>query len=584
MSWQRGEADSAGEILLAEEVKGFLEELSALSGFSLSLFDGGGRFLYGFSGNGRTARAGQAMGQARPAARSRKVVLPAHVPAGACSKDGSLVTQEVRLQEERVAEVRGVLHRSADPSALRRCLRIAAEWIAGRIRAQSDLDSLSGEILNKYEELALLYALGDKMGSLFDTGEICRIVLNKALSVIGARKASLLLLDPAARRLRLAAWAGSIALGGSGAPAEVLIDADKGVWGHVVKTGRALVVEDVADLPEALSPEDEPEGTELFLPVPLILSPLKVKENVLGILSLADRPGRNAYQAGELKLLSAVSAQAALAIHNSLLVRELQENERIRKEMEIAGEIQENLLPRRSPRLDGVDLAGRCVSAKRLGGDAYDFFEMPDGKLGVVVADVSGHSVGSAILMSFVRGVLRTEALRTRSPAKLLEAVNRLLYEDLCASEQFLTMSYFTYDARKSLLTYSCAGHPPAVLLKGERRAGPVLIQAEGMAIGLVPAADFEERQIRFHPGDVLALYTDGVLDARDTRGEPFGLDRFVSALGKARGRWSAEILESVFDSVRMHLAGPDPWARQQDDATVVIFQASGRKGRKRIS
>jgi|GEM_PF-591646 len=582
MSWQRGEPDSAGEILLADEVKGFLEELSALSGFSLSLFDGSGRFLYGFSANGRAGRAGPARGPARPAAWSRRVLLPAPAPPGPCFRGGSSVIQEVRLQEERVAEVRGVLQGSADPSALRRCLRIAAEWIAGRIRAQSDLDSLSGEILNKYEELALLYELGDEMGSIFDTGEICRIVLNKALSVIGARKASLLLLDAADRRLRLAAWAGSIALGG--APPEVLIDAGKGVWGHVVKTGRALVVEDLADLPEALSPQEEPEGAELFLPVPLILSPLKVKEKVLGILSLADRPGRSAYQAGELKLLSAISAQAALAIHNSLLVRELQENERIRKEMEIAGEIQENLLPRRSPRLEGVDLAGRCVSAKRLGGDAYDFFEMPDGKLGVVVADVSGHSVGSAILMSFVRGVLRTEALRTRSPARLLEAVNKLLYEDLCASEQFLTMSYFTYDGRDGVLTYSCAGHPPAVLLRAERRAEPELIEAEGMAIGLVPAADFEEKQIPLHPGDVLALYTDGVLDARGAQGEPFGLDRFVSALRSGRGRGSAEILERVFDSVRNHLAGPDPWACQQDDATVVIFQASGRRRRKRIS
>lgn len=582
MSRQPGEADSAGEILLTDEVKGFLEELAALSGFSLCLFDGGGRFLYGFSGNGSAGKAGPAIGPARPAARSRRLVLPASAPPGVCFRGGSTVIQEVRLQEERVAEVRGVLRRSADPTALRRCLRIAAEWIAARIRAQSDLDSLSGEILNKYEELSLLYELGDEMGSLFDTGEISRIVLNKALSVIGARKASLLLLDPGTRRLRLAAWAGSIALGG--APAEVLIDAEKGVWGHVVKTGRALVVEDLADLPEALSPEEEPEGAELFLPVPLILSPLKVKENVLGILSLADKPGRSAYQAGELKLLSAISAQAALAIHNSFLVGELQENERIRKEMEIAGEIQKNLLPRSSPRLEGVDLAGRCASAKRLGGDAYDFFEMPDGKLGVVVADVSGHSVGSAILMSFVRGVLRTETLRTPSPAGLLDAVNKLLYEDLCASEQFLTMSYFTYDPREGLLSYSCAGHPPAVLLKAERRSEPVLIEAEGTAIGLVPAADFEEKQIRFHPGDVLALYTDGVLDARNARGEPFGLDRFVSALRKARGRGSVEIVERVFDSVRMHLAGPDPWARQQDDATVVIFQASGRRRRKSIS
>lgn len=569
MSWRKGDLDSAGEILLAEEVRGFLEELSALSGFSLSLFDGRGRFLYAFSGNGSAGRGRFARTQA---VRGRKPGLHAlQSPFHSCPGDGPTVIQEVRLQEERVAEIRGDLQDSADPSVLRRCLRIAAEWISGRIRAQCDLDSLSGELLDKYEELALLYELGGELGSVFDTGEICRIVLNKALSVIGARKASLLLLDPDGRTLRVAACAGSIALGP--ASAEVLVDAGKGVWGHVVKTGKPFLVEDLADLPEALSPEDEPEGAELFLPVPLLLSPLKVKEKILGILSLADKPGGSAYQAGELKLLTAISAQAALAIHNSLLVRELQENERIRKEMEIAGEIQENLLPRRSPRLPGVDLAGRCVSAKRLGGDAYDFFEMPDGKLGVVVADVSGHSVGSAILMSFVRGVLRTAALRTGSPARLLEAVNELLYEDLCASEQFLTMSYFTYDAKDGLLTYSCAGHPPAVFLRAGRRSEPALIQADGMAIGLVPKVEFEEKQILFHPGDVLALYTDGVLDARDAHGEPFRLDRFVSALRKALGRGSAEILETAFDAMRSHVAGPDPRAGQQDDATVVIFQ-----------
>lgn len=577
MSWGKGELDSAGEILHGEEVRGFLEELSALSGFALSLFDGRGRLLCAFSGNGSAVWQGSVPTSEARARRRRKMVLPAPGPPFRPIPGGvSLVAQEVRLQEERVAEIRGALQGRADPAALRRCLRIAAEWIAGRIRAQCDLDSLSGEILNKYEELALLYQLGEEMESVFDTQEICRIVLNKALSVIGARKASLLLLDAGGRTLRVAACAGSISAGP--ASAGVVVDATQGVWGHVVNTGKPLVVEDLADLPEALSPEDEPEGAELFLPVPLLLSPLKVKEKVLGILSLADKPGSSSYQASEWKLLAAISAQAAMAIHNSLLVRELQENERIRKEMEIAGEIQENLLPRGSPRLEGVDIASRCVSARRLGGDAYDFFEMPDGKLGVVVADVSGHTVGSAILMSFVRGVLRIEALRTRSPARLLESVNRLLYEDLCAAEQFLTMSYFAYDGKEGLLTYSCAGHPPAVLLKAEGRSEPELIAAEGMAMGLLPQVEFEEKRIRLQSGDILALYTDGVLEARDPHGEPFGLDRLVWRLRDARGRRSAEILEDIFDAVQMHLAGSDPRARQQDDATVVVFQV------KRIS
>lgn len=553
---------SLEEILGSEEVAGFLETLSALGRMPFVLHGPEGRALAAFYGNGFVC---DAVLQDRN--EGKRGFCPCEEFRREYEEYG--VIQEIRLQDWRLGEIRSCLKNQPDAGRARQSVRLAAKWINDRIHAEYNLNSLSGEILNKYEELNLLYELSEEMASVFNTREICEIVLRKALNVIGAEKASVLLWDPSRERLRVMA---SVGLPDE-ADHELETEREQGVCGYVFRTGKPLLVEDMADLPE-----DMPQGrgeyrTDSFLSVPLLISPLKVKEKVIGLINLADKPAQKAYHAGDLKLLSAISSEAALSIYNSILIRDLKENERIQKEMEIAATVQRNLLPREAPNLVGLEIAGRCVPAKKVGGDYYDFFPDAGGNVGIVVADVSGHSISSGIMMAITRGLLQSEAIRDKRPAQLLQDVNRILFSDLVSSELFITMAYFLYSPRDRKLSFVNGGHNPPVLL----RAGcdePELLDTEGMAIGFVPDVEFEEKGWTLSAGDLLVAYTDGLVEAENRQGDPFGMERLLDYIRRARNRTASEILSGLLDAAWAHIGGEDPWSAQQDDLTLVVLKA----------
>jgi len=553
---------SLEEILGSEEVSGFLETLSALVKMPFVLHGPEGRALAAFSGNGFVCEA---------VLHSRKDGKAGFCPCEELHRkyEEYGVVQEIRLQDWRLGEVRSCLKNQPDTARARQSIQLAARWINDRINAEYNINSLSGEILNKYEELNLLYELSEEMASVFNTREICEIVLRKALNVIGAEKASILLWDPVRERLRVMASVGLP----EQLEDELETGHEEGVCGYVFRTGKPLLVEDMADLPEDMSQGKGEYRTDSFLSVPLLMSPLKVKEKVIGLINLADKPSERAYHAGDLKLLSAISSEAALSIYSSVLIRDLKENERIQKEMEIAETVQRNLLPREAPDIPGVEFAGHCVPAKRVGGDYFDFFPDSEGTVGILVADVSGHSISSGIMMAITRGLLQSEAIRNKSPSQLLRDVNRILFKDLVSSELFITMVYFLYSPEGRWLSFVNGGHNPPVLL----RAGsdePELLDADGMAIGFLPDVEFEEKGWELAPGDLLVAYTDGLVEAENEQGTPFGMDRLLHYIQGARHGPAAEILEGLLQAAMEHIGGEDPQSAQRDDITLVVLKA----------
>jgi serine phosphatase RsbU (regulator of sigma subunit) len=553
---------SLEETLGSEEVSGFLKTFSALCRMPFVLHGPEGRTLAAFAGNGFVCDAA--------------LLDPDNGREGFCPCEARMreyeeygLVQEIRVQDWRLGEIRSCLKNQPDIGKARQGLKLAAGWINDRINSEYSINSLSGEILNKYEELNLLYELSEEMASVFNTREICEIVLRKALNVIGAEKASILLWDPAKEGLRVMASAGL--------PVEIEDDPEadcgEGVCGYVFRTGKPLLVDDLANLPEDLVPGKGTYRTDSFVSVPLLISPLKVKERVIGVINLADKPGDGTYHAGDLKLVSAISSEAALSIYSSILIRDLKENERIQKEMEIAETVQRNLLPRKAPDIPGVEFAGHCVPAKKVGGDYYDFFPDPGGSVGIVVADVSGHSISSGIMMAITRGLLQSEAIQQKRPSCLLQDVNRILFNDLVSSELFITMAYFTYSPEERRLAYANGGHNPPVLLRAEDD-DPHLLDADGMAIGLLPDVDFEERGWELAPGDLLVAYTDGLVEAESAEGKPFGVERLIDCVRRDRHKSAEEIIRGLLEAAREHIGGEDPQEAQQDDLTVVVLKA----------
>ncbi len=258
-----------------------------------------------------------------------------------------------------------------------------------------------------------------------------------------------------------------------------------------------------------------------------------------------------------------------IGIHTD--VTERRRADESRHELEIAKHIQLSLLPDAPLRLPRAELAGVCVPATHVGGDYFDFFQNGDA-VDVVIADVSGHSVGAALIMTAVRSTLRAETRRTAStpmgPARILGDLSELLFDDLDKAELFITMMYMKFIPDTRLLKYANAGHNYAVLL----RAGSAeceLLNSEGLVLGVWPKVEFEEKSVELSSGDIVLLYTDGVTDARNARGDFFGLDRLCAEFSTYRTLAPEALVKRLLAEVR-DFCGEQP---VDDDLAIVVMQ-----------
>ena len=252
-------------------------------------------------------------------------------------------------------------------------------------------------------------------------------------------------------------------------------------------------------------------------------------------------------------------------------VTERRRAEESRHELEIAKHIQLSLLPAAPLRLPSAELAGVCVPASHVGGDYFDFFHT-SGAVDVVIADVSGHSVGAALIMAEVRSTLRASTRKVAGapvgPAQVLHVLNELLYDDLIGVELFITMFYLEYLSDTRTLKYANAGHNLALLLRlGDATCTP--LDAEGLVLGVRREVEFEEKSIELAAGDRLLLYTDGVTDAQNPAGEYFDVARLCALFSAYRTLPPEALIEQLLAEVRA-FSGNAPLL---DDISMVTLQ-----------
>ncbi len=252
-------------------------------------------------------------------------------------------------------------------------------------------------------------------------------------------------------------------------------------------------------------------------------------------------------------------------------ITQLAEEERLKRDIEIAQEVQRSFLPRRMPEVEGLDLAAMCLPALQVGGDYYDFIEVAPGKLAVVIGDVSGKGIEAAFYMTLAKGFVQTLACAEASPAEVLRRLNTLFCRN-APRGVFISMIYGLIDVEAQRFTFARAGHNPLIVRRSPHRA-PKFVQPGGMAIGLVSGARFdrslEERILPLKAGDALVLYTDGFSEATNAQGEQFGDDRLVHAVEAAGARSARDVLRGVSESVHRHVEGAD----RHDDMTVVVVR-----------
>jgi serine phosphatase RsbU (regulator of sigma subunit) len=242
-----------------------------------------------------------------------------------------------------------------------------------------------------------------------------------------------------------------------------------------------------------------------------------------------------------------------------------QERERIEQELRVARMIQHTLLPKSLPELEGHQMAVYYQPAREVGGDFYDFLDLPDGRLGLIVGDVSGKGVPAAIVMAIARTLLRA-AYRMGSPApgEILEQVNNILYRDIPA-HMFVTCLAALLDSRSGRLHYANAGHDPPYVRHAD---GVGRLRARGMPLGLMPNMSYEQKEITLEPGESVLLYSDGLVEAHDPRREMFGFPRMQSFVGAHPD--AATLIDSLLAELERFTG--EEW-QQEDDITLLTLQ-----------
>jgi sigma-B regulation protein RsbU (phosphoserine phosphatase) len=247
--------------------------------------------------------------------------------------------------------------------------------------------------------------------------------------------------------------------------------------------------------------------------------------------------------------------------------KELLEKERLTKEMDIGQSIQLSLLPKACPSVEGWQFAAFYQAARQVGGDFYDFISLPNGKIGLVIADVAGKGVPAALMMSLSRAVVRTIALNGSGPSRTLTRSNQVLYNDYSQSA-FITACYASIDPKDGRMEFATAGHNGPSWYSS--RSGECLeIHSKGIVLGLFPEVSIDQETIELMPGDVLVFYTDGLIEARNEQKEFYETSRLVDILSSNAHKNAMDILDAIVHSWESFV-GDSP---QEDDLTIVVVK-----------
>jgi serine phosphatase RsbU (regulator of sigma subunit) len=238
----------------------------------------------------------------------------------------------------------------------------------------------------------------------------------------------------------------------------------------------------------------------------------------------------------------------------------------IESELAIARAMQAAILPARFPSVPGCAGAARMVPAATMGGDFYDYLELPDGRLGLVVADVSGKGVPAAFFMAVARTNLREIALHSSAPGECLNRTNQVVLEQN-PMDLFVTILYAVFDPASGSMSYANAGHNPPCLRHADGTV-EMLVGGPGLVLGALPGINYTDHRLQLHPGDCLILYTDGITEAFNEVNEPYGEERLKAEIRAHGGGEVSTLVERILDSVK-RFAGT---AAQSDDITLVAF------------
>ena len=342
----------------------------------------------------------------------------------------------------------------------------------------------------------------------------------------------------------------------------VIKSGDLPLLDEACRLGQPLVVDDVQDSDLVSEAWSGRFGSRTIL-----VTPLLVADEAIGVLLADDVDNTHMFSPRWMRILSGIADQTAVAIENARLQTQEAERARLSRELELAHDIQRNLLPQEAPQIPVYQIVYRWRSAHEVGGDFFDFIQLSANRLGLVIADVSDKGIPAALYMMFARTLLRAVALSGREPAPVLARANEMIVSD-SSSDMFVTAYYSVLDTSRHILTYASAGHNLALYAPADgSRPRPMI--TKGIALGIVTPTTIEQKALSLAPGDMVLFYTDGVTDALNAAGEAFEEERLIELLQAHRSEPAEAVATAIEAAVQAFVAGE----AQYDDFTLIVLR-----------
>lgn len=423
-----------------------------------------------------------------------------------------------------------------------------ADLLSYAAAQEEEKKSLAAEVLDRYRELNLLYHLSEALGASPYPEAIARAALAEAIRIISAESGQILLkVEGQASLQAIADW---------GIPFQLVPG--------------CLLVERVMDSMKAELVEAAP-AEDFFLEaggrqVSIVCAPLKTEKNILGVILLVGSAGRP-FSAGELKLLNTIALQVAPVIELSRLHQVEIEKARFERELQMARQVQESLLPQQMPAIAGWRFDRRWHPAHDVSGDFYDLIEEDAQRLGLVIGDITGHGMPASLFMVFVRSALRASIPHSASPVDVLTNANRVICQESYRG-LYATLFYASLDTLSGELTFVNAGHPPALFY---RRLPDTLelLARPCLPLGIDTDTLYTHQSIHLEKGDFVLFYTDGMIEAENPAHTEFGMERLKSEVYNLRSASISGLLDGLEKALSIYTS-PLP---VEDDLTLMVVK-----------
>lgn len=452
--------------------------------------------------------------------------------------------------------------RSEVPLFTKRQIEVAkfsCNYIANLISNEflvQDMEIYSGRMQKMLNEMVTLHEITHALESSDNLESLLKYIMEKSQLVMEAEAASLMLVIEEDNELEF-----KVVLGPKAQEVKPFrLPIGKGISGWVAESGKAVLITDAYSDPRFDPSFDKRSG---FITRSMLCVPMIHKTKVVGVMMLINKMDGDPFNENDQILFTVFASQAALSIENARLLHAAIEKERLDKELQVAAEIQNLLIPQTLPESSFLEIAAEYIPCKEVGGDFYDVIKLDENRFIFVIADVSGKGIPGAMVVSNMQATLRAFLEYSNDLVPVVTKLNETTIRQT-TSDRYITFFIGLYDHTASSFTYINAGHNPPLLISGESNIQE--LKTGGIFIGFMPW-EYEIETVFFNPGDRLIMYTDGLVEAMNEKEEEFEMTRLKKTI-KASAQLSCDQLkEEIFNRVHDHI-GPNPL---EDDFTLLI-------------